>query len=168
MRFIFKFFMAVIILGIFYTAFAYHPIILAAFDDAKYVDGEVFVPVNGTYDFKKFTLNSSQTQNYTAIIDTSGFVQFVDGKGNHTINVFEWDKMTSGRMDRLNSSLMIELNKSHFIADGVEIINTEVLSAKFYGAHVNFPVRNMEIYIAAPTVNETVEMVRTLKFKDST
>ena len=89
MRFIFKFFIAIIILAIFHTAFSYHPIILAAFDDAKYVDGEVFTPVNGSYDFRKFTLNSSQTENYTAIIDTSGFAQFVDGKGNHTINVFE-------------------------------------------------------------------------------
>ena len=167
MRFIFKFFIAIIILGIFHTAFAYHPVILASFDDAKYVDGEVFTPVNGSYDFRKFTLNSSQTENYTAIIDTSGFAQFVDCKGNHTINVFEWDKMTSARMDRINSLLMTELNRPHFTADGVEIINTNVLSAKFYGAHVSFPERNIEIYIATPTVNETVEMVKTLKFKDS-
>ena len=52
MRFIFKFFIAIFLLGIFHTAFAYHPVILAAFDDAKYVDGEVFTPVNGSYDFR--------------------------------------------------------------------------------------------------------------------
>ena len=112
-------------------------------------------------------MNSSQTENYTTILDTSGFAQFVDGKGNHTINVFEWDKMTSGRRERINSLLMTELNRSHFTADGVEIINTNVLSAKFYGAHVSFPEHNTEIYIATPTVNETVEMVKTLKFKQS-
>ena len=160
MRFIFKFFIVIIILAIFHTAFAYYPIILASFDDAKYVDGEMFTPVNGSYDFRKFTLNSSQTENYTAIIDTSGFAQFVDGKGNHTINVFEWNKMTSGRRERINSLLMTELNRSHFTVDSVEIINTNVLSAKFYGAHVNFPERNTEIYIATPTVNETVKWSR--------
>ena len=166
MRFIFKFYIAVMVLALLHTAFAYHPVILGSFDEAKYVDGEVFRPINGTYDFKKFTLKSSQPENYTTIIDTSGFAQFLDGKGNHTINVLEWNKMTSARRERINASFMIELDRPTYDVDGVSIVNTTLLSAKFYGSCIDFPEHNTQIYIVTPTVNETVEMVRALKFED--
>ena len=168
MRLIFKLFLVVVVLAVLHMAFAYHPVVLASLDDEKYVDGEVFRPVDGVYDFRKFTLKSSQTENYTTIIDRSGFAQFLDGRGNHTINVFEWNKMTSASRQRLNDSFMIEMNKPSYMVDGVRIINTSVLSAKFYGACVDFPESDMQIYVATPTVNETVEMVNTLKFKDVT
>ena len=168
MRFAFKFLLVLMALAVLHTAFAYHPVILASLDGEKYVDGEVFRPVDGEYDFRKFTLKSSQTENYTTIIDKSGFAQFLDGRGNHTINVLEWDKMTSESRDRLNSSFMIEVNKPSYVVDGVRIVNTSVLDAKFYGSCVDFPNSNAQIYVATPTVNETVEMVRTLKFRDIT
>ena len=166
MRFIFKFYIAVLMLAVLHTAFAYHPVILGSFDEAKYVDGEVFRPVNGTYDFKKFTLKSSQTENYTTIIDTSGFAQFLDGKGNHTINVLEWDKMTYAWRQMQNDSLTPELEKPSHLVGGVKIIDVIVFSKyKLYASPVYDYQTNTLIYIATPSEANTVEMVQTLKFK---
>ena len=148
-----------------YTLFNYHPVIFASFDEDKYVDGEVFTPVNGVYDFRKFTLNSSQTRNYTTIIDTNGFAQFVDDKGNHTINALEWNKMTSGRRERINSSFMLEFKKPNHVVDNITIYEVDFLGDKFYSAYLKDEKSNTEYYIATPNENETVEMIKTFKIK---
>lgn len=150
---------------ILHSLMTYYPVISASFDEDKYVDGEVFKPVNGTYDFRKFTLNSSQTKNYTTIIDTSGFAQFVDDKGNHTINVLEWDKMTGARRERINSSFMLEFKKPKHVVDNITIIDLDFMSTRFYSSYIYNSDTNTAIYIATPSENETVEMVQTFRFK---
>ena len=142
------------------------PTILASFDDVKYLDGEVFTPVNGEYDFKRFTLNSSQTESYRTIIMHSGFTQLVDSKENHTINVFEWNKMNYPKYQRLYPSFLLELERPYHMAEGIRIIEIDFLGDKFYGAYVNNTQDNVLIYIATPTEAETIEMIKTLEFKD--
>ena len=93
----------------------------ASLDEDKSIDGMVFTLVNGIYDFRKFSLNSSSIRYYTAIIDTRGFAQFQDDNGHHTINKLEWDKMTSARNEGINSSLMLAFNKKIHAIENITI-----------------------------------------------
>ena len=147
-----------------YTWINYHSVILASFDEGKYVDGEVFTPVNGTFDFRKFSLNASRSGNFTTIIDTSGFAQFVDDKGNVTINALEWDKMTNGRHERINSMLMLEFEKPSYVVDNITIFKGDFLNDTFYSAYVYDDETNLSVYIAG-SEPETLEMIKSLKFK---
>lgn len=150
-----------------YTLIMYHPVIIASFDDEQFVDGEVFTPVNGSYDFRKFTLTSSNTSNYTTDICCSGYAQLVDDAGNSTINVLEWDKMTYAWRQMQNESLMSELERPSHTVDGVQIIDVVVFSKyTLYASPVYDSKTNTLIYIATPSVEDTVEMVKTLKFKE--
>lgn len=63
-----KIILAILAVCIPYTFLMYHPTIIASFDDDKYVDREVFTPTGGEYDFRKFSLKSPNTKNYTAVI----------------------------------------------------------------------------------------------------
>ena len=159
-----KTFLVIIGVLVIYLSFLYFPVILATFDDAKYVDGEVFTPVNGEYDFKKFSLNSSKTKNYTAVICSSGYAQLIDDKGNHTINVVEWNKMTYAMRDLVNSTFDPEIKRLGHYSHGIRIIDGDIFSEKLYASPVYSPYEDMLIYIATPSEAETVEMVQTLEF----
>ena len=148
-----------------HTLISYYPIISASFDDAKDVDGEVFMPDDGAYDFRKFTLNCSKSRNFTATIDSSGHAQMIDYKYSNTINVLEWDKMTKSNRELLNSSLLKELAKPSHSVDGVEIIDVDYLSAKLYASYAYDEDTNTAVYLSTPSEAQTVEMIKTLKFK---
>ena len=49
-----------------------YPVFLASYDDVKYVDGKVYEPVDGKYDFETFSLNCSNTTTYKAKVENSG------------------------------------------------------------------------------------------------
>ena len=145
----------------------YHPVIIASLDENPYVDGEVFTPVNGTYDLKKFTLKSTNTSNYTTDICCSGYAQLVDDKGNSTINVIEWNKMTLAWKQMENESFSNELKKPSHMADGIRVIDVVVYDNKrLYAAYGYDEPSNTFVYVATPKENETVEIVKTIKFKD--
>jgi len=149
-----------------YTLIMYHPVIIAHFDDNPYVDEEVFTPVNGTYDFKKFTLKSSNTSNYTTDICCSGYAQLVDYEGNSTINVIEWDKMTYAWRQMENESITKELERPSSIVDGVKVIDVVVFSNyTLYASPYYDGETNTLIYIATPREAETVEMIKTIEFR---
>ena len=148
-----------------YTIAVYHPVISGHFDEEGYADGEVFTPINGEYDFRKFTMNSSLTENYTGDIIESGYMQFHDNNENHTIDVLEWGKMTNACCERINSSLMLEYEKPCIVVDNITVIVIDFLNDRFYGAFAYDDASNISDYVATPTVNETVEMIMTLKFK---
>ena len=144
----------------------YSPVLLASFDEDKYVDGEVFTPVNGEFDFRKFSASSPQNKNFTTFILSSGFAQFASDKDNITINVFEWDKMTFTRCDKEKSNLEFESNNSKHYVDGVCVIERFFPDEKFYTTFVKDPNSNTEIYIVSMDENRTVELAKSIKFKD--
>lgn len=164
MKGIYKILLIFIGICIIHTLLAYHPVIFASFDDGKYVDGEVFTPANGVYDFRKFSLNSPNTHNYTTMIDCSGFAQFVDDNWTYTINVFEWDKMTGARRERMNSSFQQELEKPHRQIGNVTVYEGVFLNDTFYSAYVTDEKTNTQIYIATPSAAETVEIINSIRF----
>ena len=142
------------------------PGIVATFDENKYVDGEVHYPVNREYDFKLFTLNSSKSRNYTATIAASGYCQFVDDRGNNTINVLEWNKMNLPQWHDVNSSLQKEFEKPSHVAEGIRIIDVDFMGYPLYASYLTNEDRSITIYIATPSENETLEIIKTLKFKE--
>lgn len=165
MKAILKVLLAFFAACIIYTCILYHPVIIASFDEAKYVDGEVFTPVGGEFDFRKFTILSPQSKNFTAYLQKCGYVQFVDKDNLYTVNIFEWDKMTHPSRDRLNSSFMLEFEKPNRTVEGICVLEMDYLTDRFYSACVDDPNSNNQVYVAAPTVNETVELARSVKFK---
>ena len=149
-----------------FLAFICYPEVMASFDDVKYDDGEVFKPVNGTYDFKKFSLSCPQTQNYTAKVEVCGLAQLADNCGNHTINVLEWDKMGFPFWLNQNSSISKELEKPNHTVDGIKIIDVDLHPGKVYAASAYDPDTNTLVYLSSPSEKETLEMIKSLEFKD--
>lgn len=161
-----KFSLALIGICVAYTLIMYHPVIIASLDENPYVDGEVFTPVNGTYDFKKFTLKSTNTRNYTTDICCSGYAQLVDDKGSSTINVIEWDKMTYAWRQMENESITNELERPSRMVDGVKVIDVVVFSNyTLYAAAYYDDETNTLIYIATPSEAEAIEMIKTIEFR---
>lgn len=52
-----------------------------------FVEGEAIYPVNGTFDFKTFTLENSTAKNFTAKYVGSGHTLLVDETGDVCINL---------------------------------------------------------------------------------
>ena len=158
------------LIGIFlmlHAVFMYHPVALATFDDDKYVEGEVFTPVDGEFNFRKFSISSPQNRNFTTFLLCSGFAQFASDKDNITINVFEWDKMTFTMRNKQNASLMFERNNSMHMVDGVCVIERFFPNEKFYTTFISDPNSNMEIYIVTMDENRTVELAKSFKFNEN-
>lgn len=144
----------------------YHPAIMASFDEFKYIDREVFTPLDGEYDFRKFTLESPGTHNYTAYISCSGYVQMVDDKGNRTVNVLEWGKMTLAWWRMLNESFTAEMEKPSHIVDGVRVVDVVVYDGRhLYASYAYDSQTSTLVYIATPCQAETVGMIRSVEFK---
>lgn len=150
-----------------YSLIINFPVIVASFDENPYVDGEIIRPAGNEYDFKIFKLNSSHTKNYNTSVSFSGVCQFLDDGGDHTINVLEWDKMSLPQRNMFNSSISSELEKPHHYRDGIKIIDIDFLSVRLYAAPKFNDDKNILIYVATPSEEDTVEMIKTLEFKDS-
>lgn len=157
----------IILCVVIYILIINFPGIAATFDENRYVDGEVYFPVGNEYDFGLFTLNSSKSGNYTATIAASGYCQFVDDRGNNTINVLEWNKMNLAQRNDVNSSLQKEFVKPSHTTDGIRIIDIDFMGCPLYASNPTNDDKSITIYIATPSENETVEMVKTLKFTES-
>lgn len=156
---------AFIVIFIVYIALNYYPVIFASFDENGYVDGETFTPNNITYDFRTFSLNSSGSENYTAVVAYSGHAQLIDNGGSYTINVFEWDKMNNLRHWAIRSNMTEELKRPGHIINGTKVIVVDFSSYRLYASYIEDNDTNTAIYVATPDENATVEMIKTLKFR---
>ena len=142
------------------------PVIIAHFDANQYVDGEAFIPENSEYDFRLFTLNSSESKNYTATIACSGYCQLIDNRGNNTINVLEWNKMSLTQKDIVKSSIYGEFKNPSHMASGIRVFDIDFMGYHLYASYLINSDESILIYIATPSENETVEMIKTLKFRE--
>ena len=142
-----------------------YPVFLASYDDVKYVDGKVYEPVNGKYDFETFSLKCSPTKNYTAKIENSGFIHLLDNCGNHTINVMEWSKMNYLYRFMLNSSISKEFENPSHVKDGIRIIDVDLDEGRNYAASSYDESTDTLVYLSSPNESETLEMIKSLEFK---
>lgn len=142
-----------------------YPVFLASFDDVKYVDGKVYKPVNGKYDFETFSMKCSHTKNYTAKVENSGFIHLLDNCGNHTINVMEWGKMNYLYRFMLNYSISKEFKNPSHMKGGIRIIEVDLDEGRNYAAYSYNSSRDTLVYLSSPSEAETLEMIKTLEFK---
>lgn len=134
---------------------------------SKLADNEVLMPENGHFDFKTFTINSTETKNFTARIITSGHIRLVDDTGKRTINIIELDKMINTKKDSVNSFLNGELEKPSWTVDGVTVHQIDFHSGNTrYSAYMKNSTTNTIIYISTPSEKETADMMNSLKFRE--
>lgn len=134
---------------------------------SEFADNEVFTPDNGHYDFKTFTINSTETKNFTAKIITNGHIRLADDSGNKTINVVELNKIINTKRDSINSFLNGELEKPSWTVDGVTVHQIDFHSGDTrYSAYMKNSTTNTIIYISTPSEKETADMMNSLKFRE--
>ncbi len=134
---------------------------------SDYTDGEVFIPVDGHYDFRTFSLNSSNAKNFTTRIISNGHVQLIDDTGNITVNVVELDKMIPAKRDSVNTILNGELDKPSWTVDGVCVHQIDFPSYDtLYSAYQKNSTTNTIIYLSTPNEKQTADMMNSLRFKE--
>ena len=142
----------------------YNPTIAQNYS-GNFTDGELFTPVNGHFDFRDFSLNSSKTQNFTVKIISNGHTQFIDNTGNVTINYIEPDKMIPISRDKAVSILNNELEKPSWSVDGVMIHEIDFKSSEpLYSAYQKDSSKNSIIYLSTTNEKDTADMMNSLRF----
>ena len=159
---------ALIMMAIFlsYVFIVNFPFIMASFDEEKYVDGEVFRPVNDSFDFRKFKMTDKNAESYWALIQKSGYAQLIDNTENVTVNVFEWNKMTFAQKDRIYSSFLLEMDRPYHMADGFRVIEVDYWSMSLYGAYAANDDNSTLVYVITPYENRTLELIETVEFNE--
>ena len=142
---------------------AYNPTI-AEDNTSNFTDGEIFMPSNGEFDFKNFTIKSTDTKNFTTKIISNGHTQFVDDTGNITINYFELDKMIHINKDKVVSFLNGELQKPSWSVDGVEVHQIDFIDGTLYSAYQKNSSSNAIIYLSTPNEQQTANLMNSLCF----
>lgn len=143
-----------------------NPILCTDLDDGNFTEGEVFLPADGCYDFKTFSLNSS-CKSFTVKHIESGHVTLVDDTGNITVNVVQLDKMINYKRDSARSFIKGELQKTNWMVDGVCIHEIEFLiGGKLYSACVKDVSTNTLVYLSTPLDQETADLINSLRFSD--
>ena len=133
---------------------------------SEFTDNEVFTPDNGHYDFKTFTINSTETKNFTARIITSGHIRLADDTGKRTINIIELDRMINTKRDSINSFLNGELQKPSWSVDGVTVHQIDFKSGDpLYSAYMKNSSSDTIIYLSTPSEKETADMMNSLQFR---
>lgn len=133
---------------------------------SEFADNEVFTPDNGHYDFKTFTINTTETKNFTARIITSGHIRLADDTGKRTINIIELDKMINTKRDSINSFLNGELEKPSWSVDGVTVHQIDFKSGDpLYSAYMKNSSSDTIIYLSTPSEKETADMMNSLEFR---
>lgn len=131
-------------------------------------DHETFMPENGHFDFREFSINSTSTKNFTSKTLTKGHYQLIDDEGNITINVLNLDKMFNYRKDKTVSFLKGELKKPTFAVDGVEVHEIEFRNgAMLYAAYFRNSTTNTIICISTPNEKQTADLMNSLEFNPS-
>lgn len=157
-----------VLFAVFFCAvFAFtNPALLADLDDGNFTEGEVFIPAEGEFDFNAFTMKSFGAKNYTVKFAESGHVQFVDDTGERTINMIEWDKMTSAQKNSRKSFIDNELRKESWTVNGVDVHEIEFfVSENLYSAAVKDTSTGRLIYLSTPDDHETADMINSIRFR---
>lgn len=148
------------------SVFVYlNPVVLAE-NTEVFTEGEAFTPVNGEYDFKTFSLNDSNTQNFSVKRVLSGHTLLVDETGDKVINVIRFDKMVKLKKVTTKDFIDGELKKTNWMVDEVCIHEIEFSGGdKMYSACAKDTSTDTLIYIATPSQNETAAMINSLTFQ---
>lgn len=126
-----------------------------------FAPNEVFYPAGDHYDFNVFSLNVSNSSNFTARKIQNGHVQLLSGD-TYAINVLQFDHMLDFKAHYVHNILERERKWPHETVDGVVVYTADLDTYKRYGSFVE--KGNVELYITSGSPEETAYMVNTLKF----
>ena len=144
----------------------YNPNIAANFT-SDFTDGEVFYPQNGTFDFRDFSIQSNESENFTVKIMSNGYTRLVDDTGNITINFLQSDNMIHSQRDWNEYILNHELEKPSWSVDGVMVHEIKfIFHDELYSAFIKNCDNDTIIYLATPSAQHTADMVNSLTFKE--
>ena len=127
---------------------------------SDFTGDEVFLPENGRYDFKLFSISTTNCSNFTAKIVKVGHTKLIGGD-SYSINVLEYDKMLDFEVRGFQKEIEAEMKKPYKIVDGVKVYEENFILFKRYGSYVQKD--NMELFITSDNPNETAYMVNSLK-----
>ena len=142
---------------------AYNPTI-ADDNTSNFTDGETFTPINGHFDFRDFSLNSSRTKNFTTKIISNGHTQFIDDTGNITVNYLELDMMVHIKRDKICSFLNGELEKPSWSVDGVVVHQIDFREGPLYSAYYKDSSADVIVYLSTQDEEQTAELMNSLNF----
>lgn len=143
-----------------------NPVLSTEIEDLNFSEGEVFEPCNGSYDFRIFTLNDSNTSSFRVKFVESGHVLLVDETGNKVINIIQFEKMINFKKDSSRDFINGELSKTGWMVDGVEVHEVEFRNGdSLYSACTKDTSTGTLIYLATPSDAETAAMLNSLAFK---
>ena len=141
-----------------------NPAVLAE-NTEVFSEGEVFEPVNGTYDFRTFSLNDSASSNYSVKWVMSGHTIIVDDTGDKVINVLKYDDMVMSKKIHSKNFIDGELQKTSWMVDGVCVHEIEFSQYdNMYSACAKDTSTDTLFYIATPSANETAGLLNSLRF----
>lgn len=135
--------------------------ILLSHPESDFAPNEVFFPVGDRYDFKVFSLNVSNSSNFTARKIQNGHVQLLSGDA-YSINVLQFNRMLDFKAHDVENILERERKWPHETVDGVEVYTADFDSYKRYGSFAE--KGNLKLYITSGSPQETAYMVNSLKF----
>ncbi len=145
---------------------SYNPTIAQDYS-SNFTDGEVFMPHNSHFDFRDFSLNSTNTKNFTTRTISNGHTQFIDNTGNITINYIELNKMIHINKDNTVSFLNDELKKPSWSVDGVSVHEIDFrFYDELYSAYCKNSSENTIIYLSTPNEQETADLMNSLSFNE--
>lgn len=141
-----------------------NPVVLAE-NTEEFSECEVFEPVNGEFDFNTFSLNSSDSRNFSVIHVESGHTVIVDDTGDRVINVIQFSKMVKSKKTYIKGFIDGELQKTSWMVDGACVHEIEFCQYdNMYSACAKDTSTDTMIYIATPSEKETAGMINSLTF----
>ena len=141
-----------------------NPVVLAD-NPETFAEGEVFFSSNGEYDFKEFSLNDTNVNNFTVKFVQSGHTLIVDETGGKVINVIKYGNMVKSNKIHVKNFIDGELQKTNWMVDGVCVHEIEFSGGdRMYSACVKDTSSDTMIYVATPSEKETAGMINSLTF----
>lgn len=141
-------------------------IVIACFGAYAYYSGHN----NQVNDIGIATFNTTNTGNFDCINSSQGMKVYLDDSEKYTVYVFNYDEMSNSNKLYWKDNVEYEKKKPTQTVDGIIVYTTSANIGKFVGeprfaAIIENNNLNTEVYMSTPSVDETVYMAKSFKFK---
>ena len=127
-------------------------------------------PNNQVNDIGIATFNTTNAGNFDCINSSQGMKVYLDDSEKYTVYVFNYDEMSNSNKLYWKDNVEYEKKKPTQTVDGIVVYTTSANIGKFVGeprfaAIIENNNLNTEVYMSTPSVDETVYMAKSFKFK---
>ena len=125
---------------------------------------------NNQCDIGIATFNTTNATNFDCINSSQGMKVYLDDSEKYTVYVFKYDEMSNSNKLYWKDNVEYEKKKPTQTVDGIVVYTTSANVGKFvgeprYAAIIEDYNSNTEVYMSTPSVDETVYMAKSFKFK---